>query len=96
MTHTLDGCVLALGFVEQLTACDSSEDFAQQKFLLLLNFLQNAFVLLSTSRQIWKDLVNWTIRNILVSRIPGLTCKLRRFSIRFPLGAIQMSTFTSH
>lgn len=69
----LNWCVFAFGLVEQLTARDSSEDLAEQQSLLLLNLLQNAFVFLCTSREIRKDLVNWTVRNIFVGRITSLT-----------------------
>lgn len=66
--------VLAFGLVEELAARNPTEDLLQQQPLLLLDLLQHAFVLLRAARQVWKDLVNWTVWNIFVGRVTSLTC----------------------
>lgn len=66
-------CVVALWLVEQLTSQQATKNLTPQQSLLLLDLLQDAFVLLRATRQIWQHLVNWTVWNIFVSRVASLT-----------------------
>jgi hypothetical protein len=74
---SLDGRVVAFGFVEQLTAGESSRDFLQQQPLLLLDLLQHALVLLCATRQIWENFVDGAVGDVLVGGVAGLTWKTR-------------------
>lgn len=70
---SLDWCVVAFGLVEQLTSHESSSDFLEQQPLFFLDLLQNTFVLLCASRQIWQNFVNWAVGDVFVRRIASLT-----------------------
>lgn len=71
----LDGHIVALGRVEQLSTECTTSNLAEQQTLLLLDLLEHALVLLRTTRQIGQHLLNWTVGYVLVSRVASLTYK---------------------
>lgn len=75
--------IIALWFVEQFASVHAAKYFRSQESFLLFDFLQNAFILLSASRQIRQYFVHWTVWYVLVGRISSLTCNNRKRRITF-------------
>lgn len=70
-------------FVEDLAGEDAADDFFEDETLLLLDLLEEASVLVGSSRQVRKDLHYGTVGDVLVGGVAGLTCKNRKGIIRF-------------
>lgn len=74
--HILNGYIVALRCVPEFAGCETSQNFTTQQTFLLLNLLQNTFVLVGSSRQVWQHLVDGTVGDVFVSGITRLTCNL--------------------
>lgn len=62
----LHGCVLAVWFVEHLAGEDPAEDFLEQESLLLLDFLEEASVLVGPPREVGQDLHHGSVWYVFV------------------------------
>lgn len=78
-------CDLVYWCVKNLTTEHSALQLPRQQGALSLGTLHEATVLLSTTGQIWNNLVDWAVWDVLVDWETGLTCFQHKAQRQFQL-----------